>query len=315
MPDDIKAIDIMNYPSQCVPGLIDYNDWFEFVYMANTTFKTMFPTGRFPTAPDFPQGPVEEKVYQNTYGTLFNPYESVERMIQDMDTFGYEKVCISACKMWSYRKHFSLIFDYTIEHVNDIVQKSNGRVVGAAGYDPFRIEESLRDIEKGVREYGFRFVYFHPITFGLPVNDKRCYPLYAKCNELGIGVSMQVGHSAEPLPSWVGHPMNIDEVVLDFPNLKVNLSHTGWPWIDEWCSMIWKHPNVYGDIAAYMPKSLDEKQVRFMNSSRGRNKVVFGTNGFGLKVCKDQFMALEIDEKTKKRVLRENALEFLGLDG
>jgi predicted TIM-barrel fold metal-dependent hydrolase len=307
----VTAIDIMNYPSQCVPGIFDYNQWGEFQQMAHTTFKTMFPTGRFPTAAGFPEGPEEEKVFQATYGSQFNPYESVEKMVQEMDRLGYDKICISAAKMWSYRKHFSLIFDFTIEQVHEIVQKSNGRVIGAAGYNPFQIEESLQEIEKAVKEYGFKFVYFHPITFGLPVNDKRCYPLYAKCNELKIPVSMQVGHSAEPLPSWVGHPINIDEVVLDFPNLKINLSHTGWPWIDEWCSMIWKHPNVYGDISAYMPKSLNADLIRFMNGGRGREKIMFGTNGLGLKTCLEQFLALDISEKTKTRVLRENAVEFL----
>lgn len=312
---DVKAIDIMNYPTQCMPGIFDYNQWEEFQQMARTTFKTMFPTGRFPTAADFPSNQEEERVYKATYGTQFNPYKSVSEMIKEMDMLGYDKICIVACKMWSYRRHFSLIFDFTIEQVNEIVQKSNGRVVGGAGYNPFRIEESLREIEKAVKEYGFKFVYFHPITFGLPVNDKRCYPLYSKCNELGIPVSMQVGHSAEPLPSWVGHPMYIDEVALDFPNLKINLSHTGWPWIDEWCSMLWKHPNVYGDISSYMPKSLDENLIRFMNGSRGRNKVMFGTNGLGLKPCIEQFKALNLKEETIRRILRENALEFLGLDG
>jgi predicted TIM-barrel fold metal-dependent hydrolase len=312
--DDLRAIDIMNYPLQCVPGIFDYNQWHEFRQMANTTFKTMLPTGRFPSAPDFPQGQAEEQVYKYTYGTALNPYESVDEMIRAMDKLGYDKICITAAKQWSYRRHFDLIFDFTIDQVYDIVQQAKGRVIGAAGYNPFRIEESLEEVEKAVKEYGFKFVYFHPITFGFSVNDKRCYPLYAKCNELRIPVSMQVGHSAEPLPSWKGHPMDIDEVVLDFPNLKINLSHTGWPWIDEWCSMLWKHPNVYGDISSYMPKSLDDKLLQFMNGSRGRNKVLFGTNGLGLKVCIEQFQALELKEETVRRVLRENALDFLGLE-
>ncbi len=312
--NEIKAFDIMNYPSQCVPGIFDYNQWDEFRQMANTTFKTMFPTGRFPTAPDFPRDEAEEKVAARTYGTQFNPYRSVGEMIQAMDEFGYDKVCICAAKMWSYRRHFSLIFDFTADQVKSIVEQAKGRVIGAAGYNPFRIDESLREIETAVKEYGFRFVYFHPITFGMSVNDKRCYPLYAKCSELDIPVSMQVGHSAEPLPSWIGHPMDIDEVVLDFPRLRINLSHTGWPWIDEWCSMVWKHPTVYGDISAYMPRSLDANLLRFMDGSRGRHKIMFGTNGLGLKTCVEQFRSLDLKEETKQRVLRDNAREFLQLE-
>ena len=215
--------------------------------------------------------------------------------------------------MWSYHYHHKRIWDYTIDQVNEIVQKDKGRVIGGAGYNPFRIEESLAEIDKAVKEYGFKFVYMHPISFGLSPRDKKLYPVYAKCNELGIPVSMQVGHSAPPLPSWVGHPMEIDEVALDFPNLKINLSHTGWPWIDEWFDMVWTHAPVYGDISSYLPRGLEPATVRFMGGGRGWDKVLFGTNGLGLQVCKEQFMALEISDRPKRRILRENAIEFLNL--
>ena len=45
----------------------------------------------------------------------------------------------------------------------------------------------------------------------------------------------------------------------------------------------------------------------------GGEKVMFGTNTYGLKLTKDQFLTLNIKDETKRRVLRENALEFLGL--
>jgi predicted TIM-barrel fold metal-dependent hydrolase len=107
--------------------------------------------------------------------------------------------------------------------------------------------------------------------------------------------------------------MYVDEVAIDFPTLKINLSHTGYPWIDEWCSMIFRHPNVYGDISAYNPAHLNPATVQFMNGGRGREKVMFGTNTYGLKLTKGQFLSLDIKDETKRRVLRENALEFLGL--
>jgi predicted TIM-barrel fold metal-dependent hydrolase len=50
-----------------------------------------------------------------------------------------------------------------------------------------------------------------------------------------------------------------------------------------------------------------------MDSSRGRDKVLFGTNGLGLQTCLEQFKALPIKNETQRRVLRENAIEFLKL--
>ncbi len=309
MAEDIKAIDIMNYPTQ-VKSVADYdfNQCEEFRQMAKTTFSPFFPSGGFPRSPE------ELKQHKHLFGTVFHPYESVEAFLQAMDEEGYDKVCIVACKMWSYRRSFSLIFDFTIDQVNEMVKKGKERIIGVAGYNPFRIAESLREIEKAIKEYGFRFVYVHNLGFGIPFNDKKMYPLYGLCSSLKIPVSMQAGHSAEPLPSWVGNPMSVDEVVMDFPDLKINLSHTGFPWIKEWIDLVWKHPNVYGDISAYMPKSLDPELISFISSSRGNTKVMWGTNGLGLRRGKQQILEMDMKEEAKKNILRDNALRFLGLE-
>jgi uncharacterized protein len=233
--------------------------------------------------------------------------------LAQLDAAGYDIAVLACLKMWSYRYHHKLIIDQPEEVVAKAINEAPGRLIGGAGYNPFRIDDSLRRIETAVREWGFRYVYFHPMTFGVAPNDRRCYPLYAKCVELGVPVGFQVGHSAEVLPSNVGRPMLVDDVAIDFPDLKINMSHTGWPWTGEFCSMIWRHPNVYGDISAYFPSTLDKELIAFMDSSRGRNKILYGTNGFDLARFKQDFESLQISDKTKERVLRLNAFEFLGL--
>ena len=295
----------MNYPDSAGFDQEFMFDWKEYHVMCSGTFKTIFK-GHVPTREEFKQ-------LQQKTGFL-KKNASVEELIAEMDQAGYEYVVLNDMKMWSPRYHHQLIYGYkmTVDILGEIIQKGKGRLIGGAGYNPFRITESLRDIERGVKEYGFKYVYMHPITFGLAPNDKKCYPLYAKCQELGIPVGMQVGHSAEPLPSEVGHPMYVDEVAIDFPDLKINLSHTGYPWVDEWCSMIWRHNNVYGDISAYNPTNLEDATVKFMKS-RGQDKVMFGTNGFGLASSKQALLSLDIKDSVKKKILRDNALEFLGI--
>jgi hypothetical protein len=310
--EDILAIDIMNHPVEArntLGGGAQSMQYEEFKIMTKTTFKSVFK-GRVPTEEQIKAiTPEQMKAFSVLQG-----HATVAELVKDMDELGYDKIVITATKMWSYRYHFKLILDYSIDDVGDIVREAKGRVIGAASYNPFRIEESLEEVERGVKEYGFKYVWFHPLSFGLRPDDRRFYPLYAKCNELDIAVGMQVGHSAEVLPSEGGHPMYVDNVALDFPNLRINLSHTGWPWVDEWCSMLWRQPNVYGDISSYFPSRLEQSQIRFMDSSRGRDKVLFGTNGLGLKRCKEEFMALPIKDETKRMVLRENNIRFLKLD-
>lgn len=310
----VLAIDVMNHPIEAKRSLGgDPFEFEEFKIMLRTTFKAAAAPqeGKAAEKKKAAEGP---KAKKDPLSSMLQGHASVKELIGDMDELGYEYIVITATKMFSYRHHHQLILDYSVDDVGQLVAESNGRIIGAASYNPWRIEESLQDVEKGVREYGFKYVWFHPLSFGMAPNDRRFYPLYAKCNELDIAVGMQVGHSAEVLPSDVGRPMLVDDVAIDFPNLRINLSHTGWPWVDEWCSMLWRHPNVYGDISAYFPRSLDERQVRFMDSSRGRHKVLFGTNGLGLRKCVEQFREMPIKEETQRRVLRENALEFLKID-
>jgi predicted TIM-barrel fold metal-dependent hydrolase len=302
----VAAIDAMNYLPLVAPGLAgpEYQ-YEEFQIMLRTTFKSMVQGGTIATLWGR-EVPIDEPVESD-------PTLEIDRGLAQLDAAGYEMTVLACLKMWSYHYHHKLIIDHPEEVAAEAVAKAPDRLIGAAGYNPFRIEESIARVELFVHEYGFRYVYFHPMTFGVAPNDRRCYPLYSKCVELGIPVGFQVGHSAEVLPSEVGRPMLVDQVAIDFPNLKINLSHTGWPWTGEFCSMIWRHPNVYGDISAYFPSTLDPELLKFMDSSRGRNKILYGTNGFDLRRYKADFEGLPVSDKTKQRVLRDNAVDFFGL--
>ena len=298
---EINAIDTMCRCFYCLPadGLKELFDVYEFKVMAITTFGGVLKR--------IGAGPGEE---WKALGVMSKG--SVEEMVKEMDEIGVEYVLMDQMTAWSRREH-RLWGDYSLEIMADIIEKSKGRIIGGAGYNPFRIKESLDQIERAVKDYGFKYVWAHPITFGCAPNDKKMYPLYVKCIELGIPCTFQVGQSAEPLPSEPGHPMYADEVALDFPQLTMVLTHTGWPWIDEWMSMVWKHPSVYGNIGAYFPSGLDSSLVRFMDSVRGQDKVLWATNGFGLTRSKKEFLELPIKDETKRKVLRENALKVFKL--
>ena len=300
------VIDIMNYAPLVAPGLSGTEYQFdEFQTMVRTTLRPLLRNGIVTTQwgreVDVAHPPTEP-----------DPTLNIDGALAELDRTGCDAAVLACVKMWSYRSHHRLIMDMPEEVVAEAVQKGGGRFIGGAGYNPFRIDDSLRRIETFVRDHGFRYVYFHPITFGLAPNDRRCYPLYAKCGELGIPVGLQVGHSAEPLPSNVGHPMLADDVAIDFPDLKINLSHTGWPWTGEFISMLWRHPNVYGDISAYFPKSLDPELVRAMDRQI-RHKVMIGSNGLDLRRCVEELNELPLRDASKERILRQNAIEFLGL--
>lgn len=294
MTEDIKAIDIMNYPTYFLPQerrkMFASHEW-------KIGFQSTFK----------PMGSAERAA--QVMGLA-----SFEEFLKEIDETGYEKVILTAMKQWSL-VNSEWVMNQSIDMIKEFVDKGNGKVIGAVGYNPLKIEESLREIDKAIKEYGFKYIYFHPQGFNLPPHDRRYYPLYTKALEYGIPIGLQSGHSAEAMPSDPGRPIYIDEVAIQFPSVNFVLSHTGWPWVDEWIDMVWKHPNVYGDISAYPPRSLPEKEkiLQFIDSWRGQDKVLFGTNSLGLKVCKQQFMELELKPETKRKVLRDNAIKLLKL--
>jgi predicted TIM-barrel fold metal-dependent hydrolase len=280
--EDIKAIDVMNYPF--TPEL---QDKFWAGYELQIMMKQMFK-GRSPMVRCTP-----------------------DEFIAQMDEAGYGKVLISMPKIYSWNEK-KLAIDYTLEEINQLVKTHPSRLVGLASYNPFKITESLKEIEMAVKEYGFKGIYAHTLGHNIPPNHKSMYPCYAKCVELGIPFSLQVGHSLELLPSDPGRPIYLDEVALDFPNLTIIASHTGWPWCEELIALAWKHLNIYIDISAHLPRYLDKSLINYM-TTRGQEKTLFGTNGLGLKLCKDQFMEIPMKDDVRKKILRDNAIRVFKL--
>ena len=285
---DILAVDVMNYPFTRVAQEKFWGSA-EMAYMRRTVLGGKPLTEIFPDISETP-----------------------EQFVARMDQAGFEYVMVAGVKMGSYKGN-SPSLEYSADEVHQIVKQYPDRLIGMAGYDPFHIRESIEEIERAVKEYGFKGVYAHTLGWGIAANDRRMYPCYLKCVELDIPFSMQIGHSLEKMPSEGGRPIYIDEVALDFPDLRFIASHTGWPWCEELIAMAWKHENVYIDIAAHMPQYLDRALVTFMDS-RGRSKVLFGTNGFGMARCKEGFFKLPLKEETKAKVLRENALNVFRLN-
>ncbi|OGF55078.1 MAG: hypothetical protein A2Z21_04635 [Candidatus Fraserbacteria bacterium RBG_16_55_9] len=239
-------------------------------------------------------------------------YESIEEMLGVMDEANVEKVFITQCKMWSYWNKW-MYMDTKLEDVLQYTEKFPKRFVGLAGYNPFRIQESLREIETAVKEHGFRGVYVHIYGFDIPLNDPKMYPLYAKCVELDVPVSMQVGHVLEAMPSDCGRPIYLDRIACDFPELKIIGAHTGWPWVEELLSVAYKWENVYVGVDAWLPKYLKPELIQFMNSRLGQDRSIWGTNGLPWGESLKQIDELNLKESAKNKLLRENAIQLFKL--
>ena len=239
-------------------------------------------------------------------------FANVEAMLAAMDDAGVEKVFICQTKMWSYRNKW-MYMDTRLDEVTAYTERHPTRFAGLAGYNPFRIKESLAEIERAVRDHGFRGVYVHIYGFDIPIHDAKMYPLYAKCSELGVPVSLQVGHVLEGMPSEHARPIFLDRVACDFPDLELVGAHTGWPWVEELISVCYKWDNVYLGVDAWMPKYLKPEIVQFVNSRMGQDRALWGTNGLPWKENLAQIDALGLRPEAKRKLLRDNAARLFKL--
>jgi predicted TIM-barrel fold metal-dependent hydrolase len=239
-------------------------------------------------------------------------FDSIEAMVQQMDAAQVDKVFITQTKMWSYRNKW-MYMDTQLDEVTQYTSRYPERFVGLAGYNPFRITESLSEIETAVKEHGFKGVYVHIYGFDIPLSDRKMYPLFAKCVELDIPVSMQVGHVLEGMPSEHGRPCHLDQIASDFPTLKMVGAHTGWPWVEELISACYKWENIWFGIDAWMPKYLKPEIVHFIGSRLGLDRCLWGTNGLPWKPSLDQVKELGLRDENRQNLLRENAVHLFKL--
>jgi hypothetical protein len=232
-----------------------------------------------------------------------------EEFVKIMDEAGVDKVLIPAIKMRSYKYYNEMVWNISNEEVYEVVKKFPDRFVGIAGFNPLDRMDGIREVERAIKEYGFKGVYIHTYGYGIPINDRLYYPLYAKCVELGVPVSMQIGHSAEHMPSSLGRPILLDDIALDFPELNIIGAHVGWPWSEEMIALAWKHENVYMGIDAHAPQYLEQSVINFMNT-RGQSKVMYGTN-WPAVLHKQSVEYIKtktgLKEKVVNKILRDNA--------
>jgi predicted TIM-barrel fold metal-dependent hydrolase len=189
------------------------------------------------------------------------------------------------------------------------------RLAGLAGVDLFRPVAAVRELRRCVEDLGFKGLRVIPWLWGLPPNDRRFYPLYATCVELGVPFCTQVGHTGPLRSSEPGRPIPyLDDVALDFPELVIVAGHIGYPWTSEMIGLARKYENVYIDTSAYTVRRYPEELVHYMRAG-GRHKVMFGSNwpmiapARALKCLDD----LGLDDEPRELFLAGNARQVFSL--
>ncbi len=231
------------------------------------------------------------------------------QIVAEMDKAGIQTLMLSA---W----HRPGINIYSNELVAEMIAEFPDRFVGVAAVNLEKPVEAVRELDRAVKQLGFKALRVIPWLWKLPPNDKLYFPLYVKCIELDIPFCTQVGHTGPLMPSETGRPVPyLDEVALVFPELKIVAGHIGHPWTDEMIGVAWKHENVYIDTSAYLPRYYPPQLLHYLKTY-GQDKVLFGSNFpmLSLEKCVQQVNELGLAEDVKAKFLFQNAQRVFKLE-
>lgn len=205
-----------------------------------------------------------------------------------------------------------------------IHQAHPGRFLLFPTFDPYDGMRAVREFERLVKEEGANGFRLSALYNGVPANDRRYYPLYAKAVELDVPVRIYTAMNyANDRPYDLGHPRYLDDVAIDFPELRIVAGLAGWPWVNEMVGLLRRHPRLYVDTAAHHPRYFAqpgsgwEQFLQFGNTLL-QDKVMVGLSryllGTDFESLIDNYKQLPLKESVIEKWLYKNAANFFGLD-
>jgi predicted TIM-barrel fold metal-dependent hydrolase len=251
---------------------------------------------------------------------------SLVDFVKMMDDAGISKTLIAARHGWDHpdfkpRGVFETthgisdeIFDQFCQEQADMVKAYPDRLFGTAHIDPLGGLQAFRQLERAVKDFGCVAARLMPAMPGIPIDDPRCYPIYARCADLGVPITINLGVPGPMRAARLQRPMLLDEILLAFPELIVVGTHIGHPWHLETVALLQKHPNFFLMTSGWAPKYVPKEILDFMNS-RGANRVMFASDFplLSMERTVQEALKLPLKENVLERYMGANCVEVFKL--
>jgi|TARA_B100000749_G_scaffold228803_1_gene184946 predicted TIM-barrel fold metal-dependent hydrolase len=244
---------------------------------------------------DFPV----EYMFKNVPKELYGNKDPISVTLHEMDRFGIDVGLIGVG--------------------GDISRKAldnhADRFIGQGSVDPNQGMEGVRSMvrqyeEFGVRSFGAFNAGFNP---QVAIDDRRMYPIYAKCVELDVPIFSCAGVPGPRFPMWPQAVERIDNVMYDFPELVFVTRHGCEPWEDLAVKLMLKWPNLYYSTSAFAPKYYPRAIIDYANT-RGADKVIYAgyfPMGLSLERIMTDMHDVPFNNEVWPKFLSENARKVL----
>jgi predicted TIM-barrel fold metal-dependent hydrolase len=192
------------------------------------------------------------------------------------------------------------------------------RLLPYGGVHPRYTKSPAADVDRLVG-MGIRLLKIHPSHMLFPANAysdglDALAAIYRQCEARGLPVMVHTGTSIFPgaRSKW-GNPMELDDVAIDFPDLRLVMAHGGRPlWMEEAFFILRRHRNVWLDVSGIPPLKLLEYFPRLTELA---DRVVWGTDwpSPGVKDLRqniEQFLAVPLSDEHRRAILETNSLRL-----
>jgi predicted TIM-barrel fold metal-dependent hydrolase len=229
-------------------------------------------------------------------GEDFFRNQTLEETVAEMDALGVERAILTTDP-----GRPSL-------HVLSFAERRPERFALGAQLDPRRGMMQIRELEAFVRAQPVALARITPFYLDLPPNDAVYYPVYAKCTELSLPISINTGIPGPQAPGACQDPMHLDRVCLHFPELVLVMAHGADPWWNVAIRLMLKYPNLYLMTSAYLPRYFPPELIHYMNT-RGQHKVIYASDhpAIPMRRCLEEAAKLDLREGVLDKFLYANA--------
>lgn len=139
--------------------------------------------------------------------------------------------------------------------------------------DLFMMEERIRDgVVKGIKLY--------PGYDRYPINDPSLEAVFRIAEKHGVPVMIHCGDTfAKGAKVRMAHPLLVDDVAVDFPDVRFVICHLGNPWFVDAAEVLYKNENVYADVSGLALVEPGEAYTRFLADGVQRLVAYLGDPG------------------------------------
>ena len=240
--------------------------------------------------------------------------ESMDALIEEMDRAGIE-YGVALGRRTPAGEH-GATGRVSNEDLAELQDEYGDRFVGFAGVDPDE-DGAVEEVERAVSDLGLQGVSLDPGKYDPPrtMDDESLHPVYERCADLGVPVSVTLSLIAVPDVSYL-RQVTIERAAAAFPDLQFVIAHAAWPRSVEALALAAHYDNIWIGPDIYL-NTPNPGRGRFLADLQDgvADRVLWGSAYpyYPLVESVDGFAELDIPEHVARKVCSETPRALLGL--